>query len=1793
MCEFSFRSSVHACLRPDASAQTNRFPFPGGSGKRFHACLALLGILSVKALAAFTPSVFEGDVVITEFAAATSDRLVYWPDEGLPTIGAGIPWTDLAYNDTGWREGPGGFGSGANGESTVVNIRGTAFSCYIRQVFQVDADLAAMQDPLELVIDYEEGFIAYLNGVEVARRGLGSPGGFSYYDQVANNDLRTPGVPEVYQLGQARDLLRVGSNVIAVKVAKYRIFDTRWTVSAGLRVASNPVRPVVAPNSVWRYWPGLSEPLGGLRAPVNPDPQFPDPALVYHGDIWRYFIGTSEPSGGLNLDWTRVGFDDYSWGQGPGGFGYGDGDDATILPMQGVAMSVYIRREFTPTEEQMAFSDKLELSVDFDDAFVAYINGVEVARGNIGTPGIPVPFNAAANSDREAGVAINYVIEGAWDLLNPGVNVLAIQAHNRSINSSDLSIIPNLRFFYNDLDVESTADLSDEEDWIELHNRGSSLVSLSGWSLTDSASNPAKWVFPNVSMPPGSYLVVRASGLDRRPTDGSPLHTNFRLSGSGEYLALFDNASPRNPRTVFSPAYPRQSHFHSFGLVGADGRFAYQRPASPGQPNNPSEIGDWIIEIPEADVPAGFYDSAVTVSIFTSEPGASIRYTLDGSVPTLVNGMDYTGPVAVAQSISLRARAFRAGLLPSPPLTRVYLINEPAALKTLPALVLSGDETRDLFEPHGLMAISGGYANLWPPTEIDHYNNGIPAGRAYERPVAAGVIFPHDNSGFQVDAGYRTAGRAGRTTRRRSPVWNNQTHRYSLRLYFRNAYGHERIEYPLFPDARINSYKQLSINSGFWDDNTNPALKDELMRRLIIDCGQPASAGTHVNLFINGVFKSYLNMVERPVESFFQDYFNSSNNWEIFKLSNDFGNKATYNWLYAYAVNPARNAANYADYLEMAERLDMVNFADYLIVNVYGGNCDWPGNNWIMARESIPGAKFRFLPWDSGCAFGFSGTTAINTFDKLDLPNQSGPAARFYYFLKNSPEFRLIFADRIQKHFFHGGAMTDANILRRYLELKEVMRPPVMYMQGSFNNNVEADWVPKRRPIVMAQFAQQGLWPTLAAPDLEPRGGVLVSGQRVDLGTPPQGGAIYFTLDGTDPREAGSGIPRGTLYQNPISLSQSTWVKARAYSGGQWSPLSEALFTPERRARVVVTEVMYNPPDWQGWAHTALEFIELSNLGNEEILLNGYSFCEGISFIFPSGAVLQPGEYLVLASNPAAFGQRYPGVAVYGQYGGQLSNSGERVRLCDPSGETVFLLDYTDLPPWPVSADGWGFSFVPRDPQAINPLANTGWDWRASANPGGSPGEQDPPSAVPPVVVNEVLTRSDLPLRDTVELYNPTSAPADISGWYLSDNPSIPRKYQFPSGSVIGPGQFLVVDEADFNPNPGVAPSFAFSATGESVLLSSSTPAGVFTGYSHGFAFGPSAKGVSFGRHLTSTGEEHFPAQRSLTLGGANSGPLVGPVVISEIHYKPAPSGLQFIELVNLSAEAVALHHPTDLDLTWRVAGVDFNFPQGVTLAAGEVVLISRVSPQELRQYYGIPDSVRIFGPWPGNLSEEGEAITVRYPDSATINDQGQVVVSYIDVDRVVYSNRQPWPEPPAGQGPSLQRINLFAYGNDPANWAPSGAVGGSPGQKPGPGFASWVWSSFREEDQHDPAIVGPLADPDGDGLSNLVEYALGLDPMIPEQTADEHFPVEPVWVDDEPFLTATFRLRRGTDLTVRVEVSGDAAEWHWGPSSVSVVTQPLDGDFDLVIARDRTPFGGDAAPRFMRLRVALGGDPQ
>ncbi|HUR47069.1 MAG TPA: lamin tail domain-containing protein, partial [Candidatus Saccharimonadales bacterium] len=535
-----------------------------------------------------------------------------------------------------------------------------------------------------------------------------------------------------------------------------------------------------------------------------------------------------------------------------------------------------------------------------------------------------------------------------------------------------------------------------------------------------------------------------------------------------------------------------------------------------------------------------------------------------------------------------------------------------------------------------------------------------------------------------------------------------------------------------------------------------------------------------------------------------------------------------------------------------------------------------------------------------------------------------------------------------------------------------------------------------------------------------------------------------------------------------------------------------------------VTEIMYHPAPLTGGTNSAenFEYLELKNISPDIGLdLQGVRLTNGVNFSFSGSAItsLAPGARMLVVRNASAFAVRYgSGLPIAGEYTGELSNNGARLQLLDASGEEV--LDFTYQDSWYPVTDGPGFSLVIVNENAPPEMWNNKASWRPSGTVLGSPGMADSfLPAFPPILINELLSRTDTPPpTDSVELYNPTATNVNIGGWFLSDDLSVPKKFRVPDGIVIPAGGYRVFSELDYNPSPGVGTSFSFSSLGEEAWLFSGNAQTNLTGYAHGFAFGAAENMVSFGRYVNSVGEEQFVAQAAQTLTALNSPPRVGPIVISEIMFQPPPLGTndnsrdEYIELQNVSPNPVPLFQATVPTETWRLRGaVDFDFPTNITLLPGANLLLVHFDPVSdaasltaFRNTYRVSPGLLILGPYSGMLGNTGERIELYKPDVPVA---GQT--PFILVEAISYRSAAPWPAGAAGTGSSLQRLVASAYGNDPTNWFVAGVSPGLPNTVNNPPSVN-ITSPISGANFHSPADIIINAEAiDSDGTIARVEF--------------------------------------------------------------------------------------------------------
>lgn len=928
--------------------------------------------------------------------------------------------------------------------------------------------------------------------------------------------------------------------------------------------------------------------------------------------------------------------------------------------------------------------------------------------------------------------------------------------------------------------------------WIELWNSDqTNVATLTGYKLNNGTTT---WTFPNVQMMPDERIIIWASAKNRT-TATAPLHVNFTLPTGGGTLSLSDASNNLLSRLQDMPALSAnvswgRDEWDTAVTPAAVG--SYSSP-TPGERNNFTGAG--VAGQVTMDIPSRSFTGSLSVALTTSStvPGTVIRYTTDRSVPTAASA-EYTAPIPITDTTMIRARTFTPGRLPGATTTEGYLLLDATAANfssTMPLVVVSNflnaPPPTDKSDQRGFMWV-------WQPT-----SPGATV-RLTDTPVITSRV---------------------RLSRRGSSTLNNP--KFNLSIEARNAYDDDERDVPMLgmkshSDWILHApytYDRALLRNPFIHDLSNQLghwAPHHRMAEVFLDFSSTGlrSSGTTNEYF--GIY-NILEKVNRGKDRMNLTKLNPHDNdavkktggyiWKMDRSDSSVetftagGFSQVYDYpkgeamkspqrdpqeqyltQYLNAFNTAVTAANkdpvtgYPAYLEVTETID------HHLLNVWAFNVD--GLRLSAYWHKDRNGKFAAGPtWDFDRAMSSTDGRDSNpaqwrasTGDLgTDFFNGSGDNRRWWHFLFRDPDFYQQYIDRWQE--LRRGSFSPANVNSLLDSINSTMSADAIARDLTRWSRTKRAWTsPFTSQVYPASqaaevqrikdFLQQranffdSQWVGGVTASLPP--GRVTAGTTVTL-SGPAGAAIYYTLDGSDPRPAGGSAPSaGTvhLYSSAITISDLTRIRARAYKAdhtaltganrpplvSKWGGPADLSYTtralPEP-GKLTITEINQQPavPTTAELAQiptltaNSFEFVELRNIGTEALELAGSSFTAGVTFTFPANTpALAPDQYIIVAADPAAFAIRYPGVnPIAGPWSGDLANDGETLTLAGPGGSTVISLTYAKA--WSSLAAGGNHTLVAYDEKASTGYGTEG-NWRTSALAGGSPGRYDPRSKRPP-----------------------------------------------------------------------------------------------------------------------------------------------------------------------------------------------------------------------------------------------------------------------------------------------------------------------------------------------------------------------------------------------------------------------------------------------------------------------------
>jgi hypothetical protein len=942
-------------------------------------------------------------------------------------------------------------------------------------------------------------------------------------------------------------------------------------------------------------------------------------SAVFAEDVWQYFIPSSEVPA-----WTSTSFNSSSWPVGQMSIGFGDGDDSTELTPP--ITTLYYRIYFE--EIDTSAIKKAILDIDYDDGFVAYLNGVEIARD--GLSGIPPVWDELAVNHEaqlyQGGIITSFEIpmNTIQNALVNGTNVLAVELHNTAPLSSDLTCIPYLTFGY---DRQGT--------------------------------------FHNGTV--HQYFGTAIAGN---------LETNFGIKSSGETIYLSDP----NGFIIDSLVVPDLEPDMSCGKQpdGIDSYFIFPIP-TPDASNNTSTGYIGYEAQPEIVPSGGIYSGTVSVIIVNnSTQSGVIRYTTDGSDPDIESSI-FFGPIALNSNCVLKVSCFPNGsnMLPSLTSTETFLFNEDF---TIPILSLTIDE-EDLYGPNGI------FDNWWTdwkkPCVMEYFDkNGIKrfetrssvkidggAGGSRSNPQHSMTVEPA-NSTFGEGEPVQYAMFPEKPfihefyalyIRNGSNYWNQYPEKdATFCRIMRNTHVNSEAYTPAVVFLNGNYFGIYEIrekmNEGYFKNN----YENDLDSVDILSVSYFYGAG--VLRTVKGSDSSFYSMRDLIVHP----NSTSSDKFDEYNQKLDLYNFTDYiigeNW---YA-----NVDWIYNNMKLARSRTYDNKWKFFLQDVELGLGGWTDFNQNM---------FDHFRWNN----------QPNPFWEIYNGLIQTPEFKNYFINRYADLMNTIFRNdyyqpvvdsmynellpELPRHFelwtgdVTGGMQTYANIrnniLYQFSNRNPVVRDQIVDEYGLEEHiDVTLDVSPQDAGRIKI---------STIIPDSLPWTGVYFNGNPVLLTAIPNPG---YTFENWQPNVC---IPFGSTNQSlNLNITNNCTFTAQ-FSGSTQNP------------KVTFSEINYhsdstkNAGDWieiHNYADFPLDISEWTF--NDTVYFH--------TFAFSTGTVLAPDEYLVLASDTVRFKERFPDIQPHGLLNFEFSNSSENLSLSDKDKQPVIEVRYSDSIPWPICADGYG-----------------------------------------------------------------------------------------------------------------------------------------------------------------------------------------------------------------------------------------------------------------------------------------------------------------------------------------------------------------------------------------------------------------------------------------------------------------------------------------------------------------------
>ncbi len=846
---------------------------------------------------------------------------------------------------------------------------------------------------------------------------------------------------------------------------------------------------------------------------------------------------------------------------------------------------------------------------------------------------------------------------------NPLALLFILVLSSSSFSQQNLPKLFINEFLASNSKINISPDFREYADWLEIYNAGDSTVDLSGYSLTDDLSEPGKWTIPaKTTIAPRSHLLIWADDRNQG------LHANFKLSADGEAIGLF-----RGRDAIDTLTFPPQAPDVSSGRYpdGAGNWLLYSKP-TPGAANSPSGFLDQA-SAPGFSPGGGFYHGSQSIALDSAFPDEVIRFTRDGSLPNDSSPV-YASPIRIDSTTVIRAQAQRSGRLASAVVTQTFFIDETT---TLPVVSVATGPANLWDDKTGIYVIGTNGVAGYCSSQPRNWN------QPWEKPVSLEMYEANAQFGFKLDAGMQIGGGCTRLYPQKP-----------LAIYTRSEYGTSSIEYPVFADKPITSYNNVLLrNSGqdWWRAMCRDGVIQTIVKgRMDIDW----QAYKPAVLFLNGAYWGIHDIREKHNEHYLESNYGIDPDKIDILSSNaavEQGSAALYKDLIRFIET--HNMALAENFAWVKSQMDVNEYLNYQITEIYFANIDWPGGNIKYWRQQGENHKWRWILFDTDLGLG---AHDYGQYFSNSLENATSPVETYYanpawstFLLRKlleNAEFRSEFIQRFASHmnltFNPLRAVHIIDSLTAHIGA-EIPRHIAKWPQSTARNgnwsyhvNVMREFAAKRpehvRNHLIAKFGLSGT-AQLTVNNPSPEGGDLyIAGVR--LPETDFSGAFFKEVPIRCQAVPRHGY-RFSGWQGPASTAQDSVSIVLAADD-----TLTALFEPEEArvfAGLKINEIMAlnskSKADEQGEYD---DWIELYNDSQAPVNIGGMYLTDNLSRLdmwqIPAGSAeattIPPGGFLLLwADNTPAQGALHLNI--------KLSGDGEEVGISKRTDQGLTLID--------------------------------------------------------------------------------------------------------------------------------------------------------------------------------------------------------------------------------------------------------------------------------------------------------------------------------------------------------------------------------------------------------------------------------------------------------------------------------------------------------------------------------------